>query len=400
MRVAIQVKARSARAERQTRLAGLGQSALKGAPLDVLMRDAAALAASGLGVEQAQVLERVPDGALVPRAGHGWKPGAARDGGDERQASHAAFTLQAGGPVVLADLAKETRFPPSHRLRAHGVRSGLAVPVAGRESGAAFGVLAVYSSRLRSYGSEDVSFLETLAYLLAAAVIDRREAGLRRLLLQRVMSAQEDERRRLARELHDETGQVLTSLLVGLRTIEDAPSQDLVRVRASRLTAITAEAIASVGRLSRGLHPSVLQDLGLGPALSRHASDHSEALGIRISVDERLGSRRLPPEVETSLFRIAQEAITNIGKHSGASQAWICLRRTQRAVTLEVKDDGRGFLVEDALSLAIGSGRLGLQGMRERAAFLGGEAQVDSRPGAGTRIQVRIPLTGTTGDTP
>jgi signal transduction histidine kinase len=380
-----------AQARRQAIVAELGQRALQGLELSALLSEAAALAASGLEVELSQILERSPTGEMLPRAARGWRPGGGRAGVRAGGLSHAGFTLQAGEPVIVEDLDRETRFQPSEQLRGQGVKSGVGVTIAGRESGQPYGVLAAYSARRRGYSPDDVHFLETVANVLAAALIRRHEEDVRRLLLERVMSAQEDERRRIARELHDETAQVLTTLLVGLRTIEDAPSMPLAQARAAHLAAITTEAIASVGRLARGLHPSVLQDLGLGPALQRYATEHAEVLGLQIGVDEQLGGRRLAPEVETSLFRIAQEAIANVGKHARAANAWISVRRRRGSVVLEVEDDGCGF-GETALSGAIASGRLGLQGIRERAAFLGGEAEIDTKAGAGTRICVRIPL--------
>jgi signal transduction histidine kinase len=381
-----------AQARRQAIVAELGQRALQGLDMPGLLSEAATLAASGLEVELSQILERTPpSGTLQPRAGRGWKPGAGRTSVGAGALSHAGFTLLAGAPVIMQDLDRETRFTPSEQLRSQGVKSGVGVTIAGREADQPFGVLAAYSTRRRGYTPDDVHFLETVANVLAAALIRMHQEDVRRLLLERVMSAQEDERRRIARELHDETAQVLTTLLVGLRTIESAPSMPLAQARASHLAGITTQAIASVGRLARGLHPSVLQDLGLGPALQRYADEHAEVLGIQISVEEKLGGRRLTPDVETSLFRIAQEAIANVGKHAHATQAWVSVRKSRGSVVLEVEDDGCG-LGERALSGAIASGRLGLQGIRERAAFLGGESEIDSEPGEGTRIRVRIPL--------
>jgi len=137
----------------------------------------------------------------------------------------------------------------------------------------------------------------------------------------------------------------------------------------------------------------VLHDLGLGPALVRHAAEHGELLGITISVKtEGLGSRRLPAAVETSLYRIAQEAIANVGKHARATRASVVLKRGRSAVELTVKDEGRGFRVERALPAATASGRLGLHDIRERTALLGGEASIVSKPGKGTTVSVRIPL--------
>ncbi|MGC2002539.1 MAG: ATP-binding protein [Candidatus Acidiferrales bacterium] len=213
----------------------------------------------------------------------------------------------------------------------------------------------------------------------------------RRLLLEHMLSAQEEERRRIARELHDEAGQLLTSLLVGLRTLEDSRKLADVKAQGLRLRKITAQALDEVGRLARGLHPTVLDDHGLGVALSRYVVEYMKTyrVAVDLKLDER-GSRNLPFAVQIGLYRIVQEALTNVARHSGAKTVSVNFKRSATAWEVAVIDDGCGF---DAKTVAVSSHRLGIQSMTERAAILGGTVSFASR-GKGTKILVRVPLAG------
>lgn len=221
-----------------------------------------------------------------------------------------------------------------------------------------------------------------------AAEIKQAQA-MRQLLLERVLSAQEEERRRIARELHDEAGQLLTSLLVGLRTLEHARDLADVKEQGNRLREIAAQTIDEVGRLARGLHPTVLDDHGLGVALSRYVSEYIKThnIAVKLKLNELDGSN-LPSAVQIGLYRIAQEALTNVAKHSGAKAVSIKFARSATALEVAIADDGCGF---DAKAVAVSSHRLGIQSMRERAAMLGGTVSFASRR-RGTKIVVRVPL--------
>jgi PAS domain S-box-containing protein len=221
-----------------------------------------------------------------------------------------------------------------------------------------------------------------------AAEIRRAEAT-HRLLLEHTLSAQEEERRRIARELHDEAGQLLTALLVGLRTLEDARKLADVKIQGQRLREITAQAIDEVGRLARGLHPTVLDDHGLGVALSRYVNEYTKTHSIAVDLQlNELDSSDLPPAVQITLYRILQEALTNVARHSGAQAVSIRFARLATALEVAVVDDGCGF---DAKAVAVSSHRLGIQSMRERAAMLGGTVRFTSQP-KGTKILVQVPL--------
>ena len=215
-----------------------------------------------------------------------------------------------------------------------------------------------------------------------------RQDDLRNRLIEQVMTAQDDERRRIARELHDETGQSLTALLVGLRTIEGAQTTAQAVELARRLRETAAQTLVDVGRLWRGLHPGVLDDLGLAAAVTRHAEEFAQAHGVAVNVGiEGLDADGLSPLLQATVYRVLQEALTNVARHAGARSVSVRLLRGESSVELRVQDDGAG--------LASGAGgRLGLRGMRERAALLGGSVTVGSRPGAGTTITAHIPLRG------
>jgi len=221
-----------------------------------------------------------------------------------------------------------------------------------------------------------------------AAEIKQAEA-MRRLLLEHMLSGQEEERRRIARELHDEAGQLLTSLLVGLRTLEDARNLADVKAQGHRLRKITAQAIDEVGRLARGLHPTVLDDHGLGVALSRYVTEYvkTHIIAVDLKLNE-LDSNILPSAVQIGLYRIVQEALTNVARHSGAKAVSIKFARLATALEVAIVDDGCGF---DAKAVAVSSHRLGIHSMRERVAMFGGTISFASQR-RGTKIVVRVPL--------
>jgi PAS domain S-box-containing protein len=216
----------------------------------------------------------------------------------------------------------------------------------------------------------------------------KQQEDLRNRLVQQAMTAQEEERRRIARELHDETGQSLTALLVGLRTIEGSRTMVEAAELAQRLRGIVAQTLDEVGRLSRGLHPSILDDVGLAAAVTRHVQELAQLHGVAVDVRiEGLDAAPLPPLVQTTVYRALQEALTNVARHAGAGSVSVRLVRDEATVELRVQDDGIGFEPGDG-------GRLGLRGMRERAALLGGSVEVESHPGAGTAITARFPVRG------
>jgi signal transduction histidine kinase len=269
--------------------------------------------------------------------------------------------------------------------RRMGVRTGMYVPllVAGR----AIGVVAVHDKigREARFSDGDLRVAEIFAGRAAVAVdLSQRVA---RDIVKRVIDAQELERRRLARELHDETGQALTSILLGLRAIRAAPTDAEAEQAESSLREVVVNALQDVRRLAVELRPSALDDFGLVPALERLATTFEERSGVRTSVDSNLGEERLPTETETVLYRLVQEALTNVVKHADAERVGIVLTHGDGAVSAVIEDDGSGFHEH-----AIREDALGLVGMRERLALLGGTLTVESRPGEGTALIANVPV--------
>jgi signal transduction histidine kinase len=233
-------------------------------------------------------------------------------------------------------------------------------------------------------------------------LILRREQGRRGELLRSLISAQENERKRIARELHDETSQGLSVLIVSLETIAMELARGGCEASRSLQTArsVAQSVLEGVRRLISDLRPSLLDDLGLVPAIAWCAERRLEALGIEVGLQCELPEDvRLPSVVETALFRIAQEAISNIAQHSQASTVAIALRVAGGRAVLRIEDDGRGFEPELAPAQAAAGRGLGLQGMRERTHMLGGQFRLRTAPGQGTSLRIDIPLTmGENGD--
>jgi signal transduction histidine kinase len=219
---------------------------------------------------------------------------------------------------------------------------------------------------------------------------ERREA-LRGELLRQVVAAQEAERQRIARELHDETGQSLTALGLGLRGIATHLRTDVDKAAHNlrQLEGMAAQALDELRRLIDDLRPSHLDDLGLPAALRWYASEVESRSGLSIHVDAPTGPCVLPLQIKTALFRVAQEALTNIIKHANAQNAWIKVQRGDWDVWLDVWDDGKGFDQSK-----IGSNNRpawGLLGMRERVSLCGGQFSLETAPGEGTKISVAVP---------
>jgi signal transduction histidine kinase len=300
----------------------------------------------------------------------------------ERQGSKSGRVLDARRSERVDSLLDDPQVDqPS--MRRFGARTGLWVPLLayGRPIGvlAAHDKLSVEDGR---FGDDDLRLAETFAARAAIAVdLSGRVA---RDSLRRVVAGQELERRRLARELHDETGQALTSILLGLRSLEDFVDGPDGRAAVADIRRLVVETLQDVRRLAVELRPKALDDFGLEAALERLAESFAEQTGLAVDFVARLGDEQLHAEVATALYRIVQEGLTNVAKHAQARTVSVLLTRKNGRVALVIEDDGRGF---DPDSPADG---FGLQGMRERVDLLGGSLQVESRAGAGTTLAVEV----------
>lgn len=205
-------------------------------------------------------------------------------------------------------------------------------------------------------------------------------------LLARTLAIQEEERARLARDLHDELGQAQTAVLLGLRSVVHARSLEEARERAESVHSIAVGAVESTRRMARGLSPTVLTDFGLLEAIERVCEDASAASGVEITRNIDTGTARLNPSIEIAAYRIVQEALTNALKHAGATTINVNLRLEKGSLSLEVRDNGRGLS-----NLRESNSGLGLSSMRQRVLLLGGEFRLTSEPPSGTTLLATLP---------
>jgi signal transduction histidine kinase len=207
-------------------------------------------------------------------------------------------------------------------------------------------------------------------------------------LSQHLVDIQEAERNAIARELHDEAGQALTSIKVGLRLLELHASDPQAVLKSTGDLQVQIEALMdSLHRLAANLRPASLDRIGLVPALRQHLEDLGRYNHLQVNFEALNLEQRLPGSIETSLYRIIQEALTNIVRHASATQVSLLLERRNQRVVAVIEDNGRGFDPEQADN----SRRLGLLGMRERARMAGGQVTIESEPGSGTTVVVEIP---------
>jgi two-component system, NarL family, sensor histidine kinase DevS len=264
-------------------------------------------------------------------------------------------------------------------------RTGMWVPLIARDQ--AIGVLEIHDKEGPDprFSHDDFRLAETFANRAAVAVeLSQRVA---RDAVRRVVQAQELERQRLARELHDETGQALTSILLGLKPLEEALADHPARAALAELREQVVSALQDVRRLAVELRPAVLDDFGLVPALERLTDAFAEQSDIRVDFHSALGETRLPSEVETTLYRVVQESLTNIVKHANAHNISVSIAPRRSTVAAVIEDDGAGFDQR-----AVHGEGVGLLGMRERLSFVDGRLEIESRPGTGTTIVAEVPL--------
>jgi signal transduction histidine kinase len=301
-----------------------------------------------------------------------------------RSTSKTGRVLERGQSERVDSVLDDPDIDP-HAARLLGASSGLWVPLLVR--GRAIGVLAAHDKLGPDvrFTDTDLRLAETFAARAALAVdLSERIAS---DSLRRVVEAQESERRRLARELHDETGQALTSILLGLKALEERFEDPESRAATAELRELVVSTLQDVRRLAVELRPSALDDFGLVAALERLATSFAEQSGIAVDFQTSLAGERLSGEVETALYRIVQESLTNVVKHARARHVSILLTRKSGAIKAVIEDDGQGF---DPSERALDG--FGLVGMRERLALLGGRLQVESGSEVGTTIAAEVPI--------
>jgi signal transduction histidine kinase len=313
--------------------------------------------------------------------------------------------IMAGGPIRVEDIRADPRFGgfPAHHPE---MRSFLGVPVA--SSRRRYGNLYLGDKEAgQPFDAEDERLLGTLAAFAAAAIENvhlldaerdlaaaRERDRVRTEMLGQVIDAQEAERARVARDLHDEIGQSLTSVLLGLRLVEDSlgrpdPDVEDCRQRTAEVRKLVAEALRQARTLAFDLRPTVLDDLGLVAAVRRLVEEVGAkgAPAVDLAVHGLDDDSRLAPEVETVVYRVVQEALTNVVRHAAASSASVVIARDGDRLRAVVEDDGHGFDLGAAHRPS-----LGLSGMNERAQLVGGSLQIDAAAGRGTTVRLEVPV--------
>ena len=310
------------------------------------------------------------------------------------------YFQDAGLPKVFPN-AVEYPCPAAHYFRKEGLLFRACVPLKSKER--ILGVMTLIgnaSDDIQELTEDSLEMLMAIGRQIGIAIENaslyeelHREEALRRQILERLITVQEEERKRIARELHDQTGQPLTSLIMTLKVLEEAGSLADVRGHVQELRDTVTQILEQVHDLALELRPSVLDDLGLMAALRHYFGECRYRYHLPVDFQVlRLEDQRLPPEMETALYRIVQEALTNIARHAQAQGVSVLLENRGTSVMLIVEDDGKGFDVAHVMGSRPHEKNLGLYGMRERAALLGGTLTIESTPGAGTTVFVEIPL--------
>jgi signal transduction histidine kinase len=296
-----------------------------------------------------------------------------------------------GRPAVLEDYQA---YPANMAVFCKGgVKSALGVPIVSGEK--VFGALDLFTlTQKRSFSDRDIAVVSGVARQAAVAIENARLYKSMRSYARQIITAQEEERKRMARELHDDTAQALVGLSRRLDALLSGSDQvpETLRQRIAEIRQLTAEISHGVRRFSHDLRPSTLDDLGLLPTLDGLTTRMSQEDGLPAELRVLGKQRRLPPEVELVLFRIVQEALTNVRKHSRATEVTTTVEFRDGLVTVTISDNGRGFTLPERPGNLVETGRLGLTGMFERAQLVGGTLTVQSELGKGTTVIAEIPV--------
>jgi signal transduction histidine kinase len=316
----------------------------------------------------------------------------------------AGRVAQTGEPVVLEDISRDPRTAYPDLISTEGLRGFVSVPLKAKDE--VVGVINVAAHMPGQFSAEDMYLLNSIGCQLGTAIEQARlykgqELGRERYqtLLQHALTAQEEERKRIARELHDETSQALTSLTLNLQAaITKAETDGVVEAdfinRLRKIQSLAVHTQNEVSKLMKELRPTLLDELGLPAAISRYAKDSLESLGTKVSTEFEGVEERLPSEIEVTLFRISQGMIGNILEHAEAKNVSITLKCDDSKCVLNIDDDGKGFDVGKITRVDKGGRGAGLFTMKERARLVGGRCSIKSQPGEGTRIVVKVPLKG------
>lgn len=313
-------------------------------------------------------------------------------------ANCACYQVLGLGQAMMVNEASQCPMLREEKTREEDTGCFISVPLKSKVR--ALGIMNISCSRERCFTEEDFRLLDSIGRQMGLAIENsilyeeaKQKEELRGQLLNKIIGAQEEERKRLARELHDEYGQTLTGLILSIESLEDMipPEQLGLKEKLTNTRSLAVRTLEDMRRLILGLRPSVLDDLGLVAAIRAYAQDRLQASEVSVHLETSGIQRRLSPSVETALFRIFQEAVHNIARHAEARNAKIWLEVKDNKVVITVEDDGKGFDV-DAIFKSSKVQSLGLLGIRERVELLGGTFNIKSEVGRGTCLTVEIPL--------
>jgi len=320
----------------------------------------------------------------------------------------AGRVAQSGKSILLEDVSTDQRIAHPELISAEGLKALISVPLRAKDK--VLGVINIASRTPRRFTQNDMHLLYAIGDQLGVAVEQarlyerlRRARERYRRLARQILVAQEEERKKLARELHDETSQALSGLTLQLQALVDMAEMTGIQnteftTKLKKVQALAVQVHSEVSRLIADLRPSLLDTLGLVPAIRQYAEATLRPLDINVSVEAKGVDRSLPPEVETELFRVTQGAIGNIAQHSKAKNATITLEYQDDELLLRISDDGEGFDVSKITDIEESGRGRGVFSMRERVGLLGGTGIIESQPGQGTTLLARVPISRGSGD--
>jgi signal transduction histidine kinase len=314
----------------------------------------------------------------------------------------AGKVAQNGRAVLLEDISSESNAARIDLISSEGLRAFISVPLRAKDN--VLGVMNVASHVSHRFTKEDMYLLHSIGDQLGIAIeqaqlnerLRKARERLRKLARQNLV-AEEEERRRIARELHDETSQSLSGIALQLEALIEMYAKsdnqdDQLITGLKKVQSLTVQVHKEVSRVISNLHPAVLDTLGLVAAVRQYAKSRLQPLDINVTVEVKGTEMRFPPDVEAALFRVIQGSIGNIIKHSKAKNASIMLVYQPHEFSLNIKDDGQGFDVSKLTDVEESGRGRGLFSMRERIGFLGGTSAVESRIGVGTTVWAKIPI--------
>jgi signal transduction histidine kinase len=343
-----------------------------------------------------------PSQTLFYRVYHGLSAKYAEEMRPKLGEGIAGKVAQTGRAVLLEDISSEPNALRTDLLSLEGLRAFISVPLRAKDD--VLGVLNVASHAPHSFTKEDVHLLHSIGDQLGTAIEQARlyerlrkaRERLRKLARQN-LAAEEDERRRIARELHDETSQSLSGIALQLEALMEIAAKsgnqdDTLVAGLKKVQSLTVQVHKEVSRVISNLHPAVLDTLGLVAAVRQHVKNSLQPLNINATVEVKGTEMRFPPDVEAALFRAIQGGIGNIVEHSKAKNASVVLAYQPDEFSWTISDDGVGFDVSKITDVEESGRGRGLFSIRERIGFLGGSSGMESKIGAGTTVWAKIPI--------